>query len=109
MSLSRRRAFFRARTGSSDANAQPIIDGLRGLGHLVVPIRSSEAGVPDLCVYPRDTHRGIARFAPVWLEIKTLTGKERDAQVTWRESAQRQGVRVAVVRTLAEALEALTR
>lgn len=102
MGIGRRRvAFFRARAGFADANAQAIIDGLRKLGHFVVPIRASEPGVPDLCVWPRLRPHG------VWLELKTAKGKERAAQVAWRERAQARGIRVAVIRTLEEALEAL--
>ena len=94
-----RAAFFRARAGKPDANAQAIIDGLRVLGHFVVPVRSSDPGVPDIGVY--------ARGQWTWLEVKTAKGRLRDAQVSWRERAEGRGVRVAVVRNLDEALEAL--
>lgn len=118
MSLNRRKAFFRARAGNSDANAQAIIDGLRKLGHFVVPIRSSDAGVPDLCVFPRAiaprwTYDGSALEIrqgdpyPVWVEVKTAKGRAAKSQLEWRARALNAGLRVVTARTLDECLEAL--
>jgi hypothetical protein len=116
MSLTRRRAFFRARAGCSDANAQAIIDGLRALGHFVIPVRASEPGVSDLCVYQRQqwirmNYRVEALGelpVPVWLEVKTLKGKLRASQLKWRRDALNAGLRVEVARSLDEALAVLT-
>jgi hypothetical protein len=50
--------------------------------------------MPDLC---------LPRFG--WLEVKKGNGRLSPAQIAWHEKARRQGVRVATVRTVLEALE----
>jgi hypothetical protein len=110
------RRFFQARAGKPDANAQTIIDGLRALGHFVVPVRSSDPGVPDLCVYPRAQWAKLVRNAealsalpvPVWLELKVAKGKLLESQREWTVDALNAGLRVGTVRTLDEALAAVS-
>lgn len=104
--MKRSRSFLRFRRGSRDANHASIRDGLRALGHFVVDCAGLGDGAPDLLVYPR-------RFAvsgdgpALWLELKAGKGKLRASQLEWRAKAEARGIRVAVARTLDEALEAL--
>lgn len=60
----------------------------------------AEEGTPDHVV---SSPNGLT----TWLETKTPIGKLNDAQKTWHERAKRNGHRVAVVRTPAEALAAV--
>lgn len=112
------RRFFQARAGKPDANAEVIIKALRAMGHFVIPIRSSDPGVPDLLAYPlvdwmapmsTETHLDILANGsrPVFLELKVAKGKLRQSQIEWRASAEARGVRVVTVRSIDEALEAL--
>lgn len=96
-------AFYRAKRGRRDSNHAAIRDGLRALGHFVVDTAGVGDGVPDLCVYPRNG----PTVRAVWLELKVGRGKERASQFHWRGHAEARGIRVATVRTLDEALEAL--
>lgn len=95
-----RKAFFRARAGKPDANSAAIVGALRKLGYLVVSIRSSEDGAPDLAVHVRSAD-------PVYLEVKTTKGRLRPAQTRWHERARSFGVRVHVIHSLDEALAVL--
>ena len=52
-------------------------------------------GTPDIC---------IVAPVPGWLEVKRKSGKRRKSQIVWHARAEREGVRVAVVRSAAEAL-----
>ncbi len=54
---------------------------------------SGEPGQPDLCLP-----------ALGWLETKTKSGEPLPSQVAWHARAAREGVRVAIVRSLAEAI-----
>lgn len=66
----------------------------RGMMHLAEP------GTPDLLlVGPRE-------LAGSWLEVKTTTDLRPD-QIAWHERAARQGVRVAVVRSVEQAVRAV--
>jgi hypothetical protein len=58
-------------------------------------IRSGEPGVPDLMVQ--------SPFG--WLEVKRPGEELSDDQKTWHAKAARAGVRVAVVRSVREAVE----
>lgn len=60
--------------------------------------RGAPAGTPDICV-----------LAPVygWLEVKRPSGARNKNQLRWHARAEREGVRVAVVRSVAEALAAV--
>jgi hypothetical protein len=58
-------------------------------------IRLAPAGTPDILVlHPYG-----------FLEIKTATGEIRASQVLWHRTARGRGVRVAVVRSIGEALQ----
>jgi hypothetical protein len=59
-------------------------------------VRSGEPGMPDTLLP-----------ALGWLETKTLTGELSASQVAWHARALREGVRVAVVRSVAEAVAAV--
>ena len=71
--------------------------------------------MPDLCVYPRPQWVTAGKYVdalaklpyPVWLELKVGKSKPSTAQDEWRAGALNAGARVAVVRTLDEAIEAL--
>lgn len=88
-----------------------IVDSLEKMGYLVIRVQSGKVrvrggwmqlapeGTPDLCVLSSHT---------TWLETKTLTGRLRPAQVAWHERAKKGGHRVAVVRSVAEALTAVS-
>lgn len=65
-------------------------------------IKGAPAGSPDIeGIFPP----GSGRF--FGLEVKTETGRVLASQQRWHEKARGQGVRVAVVRSVAEALEAV--
>jgi hypothetical protein len=59
-------------------------------------IHCAEKGSPDLII-----------LSPVmgFIEVKTKTGRLSDDQKAWHEKAAKAGVRVAVVRSVKEALE----
>jgi len=57
--------------------------------------RMAPAGTPDICVVD----------PPGWLEVKTTRGRLGAAQDAWHAEAERRGVRVAIVRSVAEAVE----
>jgi hypothetical protein len=60
-------------------------------------IHLAEPGTPDLFVVDRN----------VWLEVKTPGGRVSPEQKAWHAKAAKRGVRVAVVRSAAEALRAV--
>jgi hypothetical protein len=97
-------SFFRAKAGRRDANHAAIRDGLRALGHEVIDCAGIGDGVADLLVYP---YRRVLDVSPVWLELKVAKGRLRDSQLKWQHRMRERGIRVAVARNLAEALEAL--
>ena len=88
---------------------------LEALGHIVIRVQSGKVqlgtgaqsrwvhlamkGTPDLLVLGRD---GKA----TWLEVKLPTGKVSPAQMAWHSWARTYGHRVAVVRSVSEALAA---
>lgn len=102
--MKRSRSFLRFRRGARDANHAAIRDGLRALGHLVLDMAGVGDGIPDLCVYPRHVNGS----EPVWLELKVAKGKLRESQTALHAIAPRFGMRVAVVRSLDEALAAVS-
>lgn len=59
-------------------------------------IKMGEPGVPDICLP-----------ALGWLEVKTKTGKVSDAQKAWHLRAAKENVKVAVVRSVKEAIDAV--
>lgn len=95
-----------------------IVSALERLGHIVIRVQSGKVkvrggwmqlapeGTPDLCVlgppYPT------LLTTTTWLETKVQGGKLRPAQVAWHERAKKGGHRVAVVRSVAEALAAVS-
>ena len=101
--MSRSRAWFKQKAGRRDANHAAIRDGLRKLGHFVVDLAAVGDGVPDLLVAPR---RPVDERM-VFIEVKAAKGRLRASQLAWRAEAERRGIRVAVARTLDEAIEAL--
>jgi hypothetical protein len=97
---------------SETALSKSIRKGLTQLGIWVVRVQSgiieakpykgkkrfihcAEPGTPDL----------LCPSLALWLEIKTPKGRLSPVQKQWHARAQREGVRVAVVHSLAEALE----
>jgi hypothetical protein len=62
-------------------------------------VRMAPSGTPDICV-----------VAPVegWLEVKLPGGNLRPAQELWHARAHRMGVRVAVVTSVAQAVNVVT-
>ncbi len=58
-------------------------------------IHCAEPGTPDLVV----------PALSLWLEVKTEKGRLTTEQKAWHARAQREGMRVVVVRSLAEAIE----
>lgn len=61
-------------------------------------IHLAEIGTPDILLI------GPGAVAGAWLEVKTETGKLRPEQLDWQKRATRQGVRVAVVRSVEQAV-----
>lgn len=59
----------------------------------------AEEGTPDLC----------CPALALWLEVKTLAGEPKPSQVAWHARAKREGVKVAVVRSISEAIGAVSR
>lgn len=115
--MTRGREFYKRKAGRRDANHAAIRDGLRKLGHFVVDLGAVGDGCPDLEVFPRESAgRALADIVlfgmvtdlkPAFLEVKVGKGKLNAAQVAWHARAEARGIRVAVVRTLDEALEVL--
>ncbi len=93
--------------------SRAIKKALVSLGHMVIRvhsgavqkgphwIRMADEGTPDLCVLTTG-----ARV--VFCETKTPVGKLSEAQKRWHAAALERGHRVAVVRSVAEALKAVT-
>ena len=63
-------------------------------------MRLAQKGTPDLLVLGRDGKT-------TWLEVKLPTGKVSPTQITWHSWALAWGHRVAVVRSVSEALAAV--
>lgn len=61
-------------------------------------IQLAEIGTPDILLV------GPGPVSGSWLEVKTTTGALRPEQVAWHERAARMGVRVAVVRSVEQAV-----
>lgn len=92
------------------ALVRAIIDALEATGHMVVRVQSGRLnlgnrwmhagapGVPDLTVIATGGRVG-------FLEVKTSTGHLSPTQTLWHARAKLNGARVAVVRSVAEALE----
>ena len=60
-------------------------------------LRCASPGTPDLlCVE-----------LSLWLEVKTGNGKPRPSQELWHARAKSKGLRVAIVRSVSEALDAV--
>jgi hypothetical protein len=64
-------------------------------------IHLAPIGTPDILLV------GPGPVAGAWLEVKTETGKLRPEQLEWQQRATRQGVRVAVVRSVEQACRAV--
>ncbi len=66
-------------------------------------IHCAPAGTPDLlCIRPATS---MAPYAiTTWIEVKTKTGKLSKKQKEWHEWASLNGVRVATVRSISEAI-----
>lgn len=98
--------------------SRAITKALTQLGHVVIRVQSgkvfvgnqysssghwvqlADKGTPDRVVL---SHGGIT----TWLEVKTPKGRLSPEQVRWHERAKKGGHRVAVVRSVAEALQAV--
>lgn len=100
--------------------SRAITKALTQLGHVVVRVHSgkvrvaipgrvmsthwmqlADKGTPDRVVL---SPGGIT----TWLEVKTPKGRLSPEQVRWHERAKKMGHRVAVVRSVAEALAAVS-
>ena len=96
---------------SETALSKAIKQGLEAAGYWVLRIQAgqhrvkggvlhcAEAGTPDL-------------FLPalnLWLEVKLPKGPTKPSQVAWHARAAKEGVTVVVVRSLADAVEAVRR
>lgn len=68
-------------------------------GGRVYHVHCAEPGTPDLFVVDLG----------IWIEVKTARGRLRPEQKIWHEKAARRFVRVAVVRSVREALAAVGR
>lgn len=65
-------------------------------------------GTPDLLVIVPPSAQGRGALPSyVWLEVKTKTGKPNADQLAWHAWAEANRVRVAVVRSISEALAAV--
>jgi hypothetical protein len=92
--------------------SRAIKKALVSLGCMVIRVQSGKVskgphwihlaptGTPDLCVMTPDAKT-------VWLESKTTTGTLSDEQKAWHAEALKRGHRVAVVRSVAEAVKAV--
>jgi len=98
---------LKSETGLSRA----IRRALERLGHWVIRTQSrgrtgprsvatGEPGLPDLMVLLRGGH-------VAFLEVKRPTGRLSPEQVAWHERARAMGIRVAVVRSVPEAVDAV--
>jgi len=89
-----------------DPTQQPIVEGLRAIGCHVVSLASAGRGVPDLLV----SHRGRWHLLECKRPLGPRGGKSADGQ-RLRETQERfkaaARAPVHVVRSLAEALEAI--
>jgi hypothetical protein len=95
------------------AISRSIKAALVSLGCMVIRVQSgmvskgahwihlAQAGTPDLCVMTPDAKT-------VWCETKTPVGSLSDEQKNWHAEARKRGHRVAVVRSVSEAVEAVT-
>lgn len=70
-------------------------------------IRGVEPGTPDLLVIGKDA-RPFWHGRCVWLEVKTSKGRVSKAQRQWHDRAIHAGHDVCVVRSVEEALEAVS-
>lgn len=83
-----------------DTNQREIVHGLRNAGYTVQHLHKVGQGCPDILVGARN---GLQKFN-LLLEIKEGDGKMTAQQIVWHADWLGQ---VAVVRNLAEALEAV--
>jgi len=97
-------AWYRAKAGRRDTTHASVRDGLEKLGHIVADLGGAAGGVPDLAVRHPRWNSGVWR----WLEVKTarggLTPAQRELHARWLAK----GVRVLVVKSLDEALSAVS-
>ncbi len=95
---------------TESALLKAIKDSLESIGHWVLRLNSGkiqtkhgtwiqlcEPGTPDLFVVN----------AMGFLEVKTPSGSMRPEQVLWHARAEQIGIRVAVVRSVSEAINAV--
>jgi len=70
-------------------------------------IHCAPNGTPDLlCITPMLARSRLQAAEFTWLEVKTAKGTVSKEQAEWHEWARLNGVRVAVVRSISEAVEA---
>lgn len=71
-------------------------------------IHCAPNGTPDLLVITPMLSRSRLQAAEfTWLEVKTATGALTKEQAAWHQWARVNGVRVAVVRSVSEAVDAI--
>jgi hypothetical protein len=102
----------------SEADLQSdIVKALRAAGcrvHVNVVVRKGKRatgcgkGSADLLVAIAGARVGSRRPEYVWLEIKTDEGRPSKAQIEWHADSDRFGERVAIVRSVTEALSVVT-
>lgn len=90
----------------------PIKKALERCGHIVTRVHSGKVKVRGGWMQLADPgtpdhHVMSPNGQSTWLETKTPVGKLNEAQLAWHERAKRNGHRVKVVRSAAEALVAV--
>lgn len=98
--------WYAAKRGRRDPDHAAIGQALTKLGHLCIDLGSVGDGVLDWLVFPRRTCRAANALEPTFLEVKTLTGKLRKKQLEFIALLESWGIRHAVARNVAEAVEA---
>jgi hypothetical protein len=99
----------RPRTNET-ALSRSIRSALEKLGYWVERIQSGQVKVGQNfvhCASPGTPDLLVIAERPTWLEVKTPGARLRPAQSDWHRRAANKGVRVATVRSVAEALEAV--
>jgi hypothetical protein len=76
-------------------------------------MRVGTAGMADILAFPQErvSCMSCGKWnlypVPVWLEVKSATGKQSDLQKSFQAQVEREGHRYAVVRSIDDVIEAL--
>lgn len=104
--MSRPPSWFAQKRGRRDPEHAAIGTALTKLGHLCIDLGGVGDGVLDWLVFPRRTCRAANALEPTFLEVKSETGDLREKQLRFIALLESWGIRHAVARTVAEAVEA---